>query len=506
MSRQLPAHPRLDELEREARDLLEAHADGERPAIDRVRTSHPRFSARTDARLTLRGAQAVIAREYGFASWPKLQAHVESLLQRPVDPARSLMNAIRSDDVALTRQLLDGDPTLRARINDPIGPFDSPPLSSARSRAMMDALLAAGADLNGKSLWWAGGFGFTHIAPPELAEYAIELGAFVDIHAAARLGRLDRVRELVEQDPQLVHTRGGDGETPLHFAKTVEVASYLLDHGAEIDARDIDHESTPAQYMLDHRPEVARYLVERGCKIDILLASAVGAVDRVCEILDADPDCIKVRASSQFFPMVNPKAGGNIYFWTLGPNASPYQAAAKFGHADVLRLLLERSPAPAQLVAACWLHDEASVIAALEQDPGLPACLSPDERAEIAHAARNNDTEAVRLMLRAGIPADARGQHRGTPLHWAAYHGNFAMAEAVLALGPPLEDAENDFRSTPLGWATHGSEHGWYHTTGNYPAVVDALLVAGARLPENLSGTEAVREVLRRYAAKDKPS
>ena len=46
---------------------------------------------------------------------------------------------------------------------------------------------------------------------------------------------------------------------------TIEIAAFLLDHGAEIDARDIDHESTPAQYMVDDRQDVARYLVSRGC-------------------------------------------------------------------------------------------------------------------------------------------------------------------------------------------------------------------------------------------------
>ena len=42
--------------------------------------------------------------------------------------------------------------------------------------------------------------------------------------------------------------------------------------------------------------------------------------------------------------MVNSKAGGKIYHWTLGPRASVYKAAAKGGDADVLRLLMERSP------------------------------------------------------------------------------------------------------------------------------------------------------------------
>ena len=66
---------------------------------------------------------------------------------------------------------------------------------------------------------------------------------------------------------------------------------------------------------------------------------------------------------------------------------------------------------------------------------------------------------------------------------------------------PPLDDAENDFHATPLGWATHGSEHGWHREAGNYPAVVEALLEAGAKLPETVSGTEAVKEVLRRHGA-----
>ena len=38
----------------------------------------------------------------------------------------------------------------------------------------------------------------------------------------------------------------------------------------------------------------------------------------VAKHLDADPGCIRVCATEEFFPMVNPKAGGKIYHWTLG--------------------------------------------------------------------------------------------------------------------------------------------------------------------------------------------
>ena len=169
---------------------------------------------------------------------------------------------------------------------------------------MLDVLLDAGADINARSRWWAGGFGLLHGAPPDLAAYAISRGAVVDVHAAARLGLYDRLQELVTADPRQVHARGGDGQTPLHFASTVEIAGYLLDHGADIDARDVDHESTPAQYRVRDHPEVARFLIQRGCQTDLLLAAALGDIELVARHLPpglpilgdrARPQCPRIR-------------------------------------------------------------------------------------------------------------------------------------------------------------------------------------------------------------------
>jgi ankyrin repeat protein len=106
-------------------------------------------------------------------------------------------------------------------------------------------------------------------------------------------------------------------------------------------------------------------------------------------------------------------------------------------------------------------------------------------------------------MLAAGLPVDALGQHRATPLHWAAFHGNAEMAREILRYNPPLELADADFQATPLGWAIHGSVHGWYCRTGSYAATVELLLKAGAKLPAKLNGgTDAVRDVLSQHGAK----
>ena len=371
---------------------------------------------------------------------------------------------------------------------------------------MLDVLLDAGADLNAKSRWWAGGFGLLDWAAPELATYAIERGAVVDVHAAARLGMMDRLRELITGDPGLVHARGGDGKTPLHCASDVWIAAYLLDQGADIDARDIDHESTPAQYMVDNRQEAVRFLISRGCKTDILMASAVGDLELVKKHLDTDPDCIRMCVSEEFFPKSDERSGGTIYGWTLGFYLLAHQVARKFGHEEIVQFLIDHSPAPVKLIVACWFGDEAMAQSIRTNDPGMADNFTDSDRRQVAHAARNNNMVAVRLMLECGLPVDARGQHDATPLHWAAYHGNSEMAKMILNDRPPLELRDGNFDGTPLDWAIHGSENGWSFRTGDYAGTVEALIAAGAEPRPAVKGSEAVRAVLRRHEMTKRPS
>jgi len=502
MSKSLPSRPNLEQLKHQAKDLRKQFLAGEPGATERVRLFQTEFKASNRSEFRLHDAQSVIAREYGFSNWAKLKEHVESILLETSEPLELLKQAFHDDDAPWLRKLLNRFPQFKALINEPIGPFDSPAIANVRSREMLDVLLEAGADINAKSRWWAGGFGLLHNAEPDLATYAIQRDAGVDIHAAARLGMLDKLCELVSADPTLVHARGGDGQTPLHFANTIEIAMFLLEHGADIDARDLDHESTPAQWMIKDRQSVARFLVQRGCKTDILMAAALGDAALVCHHLDVDPKCIHLRVTEEFFPMTNPKSGGTIYQWTLGWYVSPHEVAKQFGHGDVFRLLMERSPTDAKLIAACWAGEEDTVKLLLKENPGVVAKLSVDYKRHIALAARNNNLRAVRLMLAAGLPVDELGQHRATPLHWAAFQGNAEMAREILNYHPPLELTDADFRGTPLGWAIYGSENGWHYDASDYAATVELILKAGAKLPEKTGGTDPVKELLRRYGVK----
>lgn len=493
---ELPPNPNLDHLKKQAKTLLHDLRQKAPRAIEKFSTLQLKAAPK------LSDAQRLIAREYGFDSWSKLKKHVESLAATSAEVLQQARRAFQDDDAPTLRRLLERYPVLKARINEPVSDFDSPLINHVRSRAMLDVLLDAGADINARSRWWAGGFGLLDLADPALAAYAIQRGAVITAHAAARLGMLEKLRELITADPELVHARGGDGQTPLHFASTVEIAEYLLDRGADIDARDVDHESAAAQYLLRTHPEVARYLIRRGCKTDILMAAALGDTRLVREHLDADPECIRMRVSNEYFPMIRGDKGETIYQWELGWYVSACQVAKSYGHPDIFDLLMERSPAEEKLLNACWLHDEGMVSSLLAQHPNLATSLPAVGRRHVAHAARNNDTSAARLMLAAALPVDTFSQHHATPLHWAAWHGNAELVRLILRHHPPLENADNEFNSTPLGWAIHGSENGWDRQRGDYAATVEALVDAGVNLPEKAEGSEAVKAVFRRYGLK----
>ena len=352
MPKSLPSRANLEQLKNQAKDLLRFHKSGLADAIHRFRQSHPAFSAATDdqirvADISLNDAQLVIAREYGFASWPKLKEHVEASAGA-ADPAEALKAAVMANDAGRLKLALEQHPGLRSKLNDPLpdSGFGTTPLLAAVQQAnkeMIDVLLHAGADINGRSHWWAGGFGVLD-HDNGLASFLIERGATVDVHAAARLGMLDRLKELISADRRLVHSRGGDGQTPLHFAATIEIAEYLLNHGAMIDALDVDHESTPAQYMVRDRQDVARFLVARGCRTDVLMAAALGDIALVRKYLEADPGCVRVCVSGEYFPKRNPRAGGSIFIWTLGQNKTAHAIAREFGHEEIFQLLMDRSP------------------------------------------------------------------------------------------------------------------------------------------------------------------
>jgi ankyrin repeat protein len=498
----LPPKPNLEKQRKLAKTLALDYWRGDAEVTARVHALHPKPPAAE--KFALADAQLVIARGYGFESWAGLKHKIDSLTQSPVE---LFIAAVKDGDVEDVRALLSGHRALAGRINEPLFDFKQPAVQLALGNlAMLDLLIAQGADINAKSEWEMGGFGILETATPEQLPALIERGAKVDIWSAAKFGMADRLRAFLSSDPSLINAKGGDGKRPLHYAASVAIAQLLLDHGAEIDALDDDHHSTPAQYLVSERPDVAKFLLARGARSDLLLASALGDVDRVRRHLDEDPDSIRMRVNQDWFPTIDTaKNGGHIYQWTLGFYVSAFDVARKNGHQAVLDLLLERAPPLHRLLDALWNDDLVAADAILTASPKLVEQAPGNATRLVADAARNNKTAAVEAMLDRGFPVTATSQHGAMPLHWAAWHGNPDMLRAVLRHNPPLDAGDRDHDGTAMGWLIHGAIGGWKGiATDRHAECAPLLLEAGLTVDEAAlpTGHDALDRVLREWFVK----
>ena len=485
----LPARPNLEMQQKRARELVRAAWAGDADAVARIRALHPKPPA-ADA-VKLADAQLVVARGYGFENWAAMKHQIDAVNKTPVE---QFLIALHAGDVERVRTLLEDHADVRAAVNEPISHFNSRPVARAtKNLPLLDLLLAYGADLNLKSTWWAGGFGLmeSHCTPEEAAPL-IERGAVVDVFAAANLGMFDRLRELVDRDPALVHARGGDGKTPLHCAHTAEIAQYLIDRGADINARDVDHESTPAQYLVREAPEVTRLLIERGAWFDIFIAVGLRDAALVERCLRDDPEALDHRIwHGKYTAAHNGKRAatreeigdrrGDVYRWVFDHNASALDVAKGLGYDDIVELLMRHASPTQRLLAACAGADRAVAEAIVASHPNVMASLTRDQMRLIVDRAHANNTAAVALMLRLGFDPLARGVDDWEAIRWAAFHGNVEMLELLLPRNPPIGVPDPTYGGTPLGQCLYGSLHGWERETGDFATTVRLLLDAGER-------------------------
>lgn len=137
---------------------------------------------------------------------------------------------------------------------------EDPGLANARSLDGMSAVLAA-----------------IYHGHPGIAQLIVARGAVLNIFEAAAAGRLDRVRELLDQDPDLIDAIAPDGFQPLGLACFFgheEVVAFLLERGAAVDSPS----HNPMKVMPLHSAvaarslEITRMLLERGAPVNAVQA------------------------------------------------------------------------------------------------------------------------------------------------------------------------------------------------------------------------------------------
>ena len=140
----LREHPDLNQLKRQAKELLAAFNAGEPAAVAEV-NAHYRDA--DPASFALHDAQLVLARSYGFDSWPKLKAYADGVT------AGRLCDAVERGDVATVRDMLARRPEI-VNLDWP-GHGEHRPLHVAvlrRDAAMVRLLMENGADAR-RGIW-----------------------------------------------------------------------------------------------------------------------------------------------------------------------------------------------------------------------------------------------------------------------------------------------------------------------------------------------------------------
>lgn len=110
----------------------------------------------------------------------------------------------------------------------------------------------------------------------DVFDLLLEKGAGVNVFEASALGLSDRVGEFLGIDPSLANTYSHDGWTPLHLASFFgrkEVASVLLAHGADVNARSrstrFAKENTPLHAAAANRQiALAELLLAHGADVN----------------------------------------------------------------------------------------------------------------------------------------------------------------------------------------------------------------------------------------------
>ena len=358
-------------------------------------------------------------------------------------PRAEYIKAVSNGDVERVKTVLADNDELLEFIDEPWFAFDAPAIvfaAASGNRELIQVLLDAGAAIDAKSSWWAGGTSaLQHAAGSmlaydrELAEYLIERGATIDAHAAAGLDMIETLETLIRENPDVVNAPGCDGMSPLHFAATPRIAELLLAHGADVNLRDSDHYGSAAQWTMRRRPEVCQYLLDQGAEADVVLYCVMGDVERAKAEFEKDPELLNLRINvksakgyvipTSESPQIGEVPGGHVYAYQVGPTMPLLEIALQSKQPAIVDLLI---------------------------DSGYEINLR-DWYVLVGQGPKRFDT-LVKGFLAKGWDINARQKHRRgmwTPLHWVAQRGLTNGIACLLANGAD-PNVTDDKGQTPL--------------------------------------------------------
>ena len=480
MSQSLPQQASLRQLQIQAKELAKQVKGAEPEALDRLRRHAPRFADLQDSAIAataqLSDAQLVIAREYGFESWPKLHAHLDKVT------LHRLAEAVKHGTLPEVRALLRQNPKLvdlDMAENDEHRVLHFAVLR--RDEAVVRLLVEAGADPHKgvyphrdatTALMMARDREFAEIVraieeeeqlrreelscpnatvSPAQDELAAQIRRGEHVAAIARLNR----------DHNLIKACDREGATVLHLAcqeAALPVIDWLLEHHADTRKKNLKG-WTPLEGAVvrinwkerrrcDAFPEFAVKLLGAGARMTPLVAAALGDLNALRRFHDDAPEELLALHALGF--------GG------------PLSTAVLFGKPEAVKLLLDLGLDPNERHTLPNLEEEIT-------SAGKPLWL----------AAAFGEYEIARMLLDAGAEPLAQVYASGSPFTRAYCAQDRPMMDLLAAFGghpEPLEiGAQRDVAAAVRLLKTDSSPKTvedmlWGAAAGGSPEIVSLCL------------------------------
>lgn len=485
--RSLPLSPNLNHLRNEAKILKQQFDSGDSDARDFI-ASH--LSA-APAVLKLTEAQFAIARSYGFKTWPRLKAYVESHALSPEDRAVMLLNAIFESNYPLLAELYSRREALSGLnifvaaalgevsvVKSMVESTPRPALLTGGPRQTQPITYAAHAPFG---IWDAS----YRPRQQEIVQLLLKCGADPNsyAHAPGRgkqgNGRLSALYGCCRQpgNPQVAEillqagADPNDGESLYHASELNDTRclELLFEAGIETEAREycirraLDGENPRAvgiylkygtnpnhldwALFRERSIEVIRLLVEHGADVN--------------------------RPSPADHWLLTGRVKG----------LTPVQIAQRNGDGATLNYLLQRGATDNRtpidrLIGACAQNDPNTAEAILRQHPSIAQSLTEQDHRYLPAFARSGRLQSVEILLDAGFDIEARADDLdATALLYAASNGNLPMLDLLIGRGARL-DVTHKYGGNPLDTAVYSAAY-FTNPGGNYPAAVERLVQAG---------------------------
>ncbi|MFC4120676.1 ankyrin repeat domain-containing protein [Nonomuraea zeae] len=488
----MPERPHLDRFRRQARALQRAVRAGDPESLARLARHHPGGVPDVAGGLRLSAAQLVVAREYGFASWPRLTRYLETVAEHgwatrlgatpATGPAAEFCRL-----ACLTYSREDG------------------PARWAQARR----LLARQPDLTRADIW-----------------------------AAAAAARPDDVGRLLDERPRSAAERGGpfhwrplfylvysrfDPDVPAE--RVLAVARQLLDAGAD-PGEGYLFDALPSPFTLltgvfghgelgrqrqprhPHWLALGRLLLDAGADpndaqtlynrmfepddthLELLFAYGLGTGDggpwkrRIGE-LSTPAEMLRVqlrwavehRMPARVRLLVEHGVDFRSPFegdgpaWSPGDGRTPVELAQLAGDTAIAGYLFAQGAAPPvpdpvrELIAAAFRADRAALDRVRAEHPGAVAEARRSRPGLIVWAAAQAPAETVTLLAGLGFDVNAYGRGDApveepwqTALHHSAADGDVELTRRLLDLGADPDLRDRRFDATPLDWARHAHQ------------------------------------------------